>query len=252
MKVALNEAMFGNDIMYQDLRKKVKREFSSYKRELAKEHNAENIDELLKSYDEKIKEVDSEIKERRRELKESQKDIQDCENRIDERDSKMNADMQEARDSIKISKLTLPKQSIFQKIVGNVFNRFGGKKKFEKEVIGNIESVINKLENEGLKEAKDEIIRLAEERQKREEEYYVKHAGEEKSWKDRKEESRERAEQIVDEKDEKNAQKRKETMELRQANAQKRKEEMLRKLKESLDNEIALSAPQPKAQVVLE
>ena len=186
-------------------------ELEDYKLELAKEHNAENIDELLKSYDEKIKEVNSEIKERRRELKESQKDIQDCENRIDERDSKMNADMQEARDSIKISKLTLPKQSIFQKIVGNVFNRFGGKKKFEKEVIGNIESVINKLENEGLKEAKDEIIRLAEERQKREEEYYVKHAGEEKSWKDRKEESRERAEQIVDEKHEKKAQKRKQT-----------------------------------------
>lgn len=199
---AVKNSMFSEENTLAEVRKKIQKEYQEYTNILAKEHGVKNVEEVEKMYDKQIKEKDTEIKKMRTKLREIRQDIEECKNRIKERDKVANEQRRAKREELKERYLAIPKQSPLQRIIGMIYSKFGGKNKFQKNVINNIQDEIEKMQTEDLAEAQEETEKLRQERKVREngyEEKYLNDGEQEiKPWNDRnrREESRARVTEI--------------------------------------------------------
>lgn len=163
-----------NGILLEQKRNKVKmaaenKEFAKTKQRLEKE-----IVQALKSGDmstlqQKTEELKShiennptdisrthaqELQARREEIKQA---IESCKNEYEQIMAERKKMLEEISSNKNKQLMTIPKQNIFAKALGNIFNKFNGTKKFVKGVIEPLKTQIGQIRNEEIPKIKSEI-----------------------------------------------------------------------------------------------
>lgn len=163
-----------NGILLEQKRNKVKmaaenKEFAKTKQRLEKE-----IVQALKSGDmstlqQKTEELKShiennptdisrthaqELQARREEIKQA---IESCKNEYEQIMAERKKMLEEISSNKNKQLMTIPKQNIFAKVLGNIFNKFNGTKKFVKGVIEPLKTQIGQIRNEEIPKIKSEI-----------------------------------------------------------------------------------------------
>lgn len=163
-----------NGILLEQKRNKVKmaaenKEFAKTKQRLEKE-----IVQALKSGDmstlqQKTEELKShiennptdisrahaqELQARREEIKQV---IESCKNEYEQIMAERKKMLEEISSNKNKQLMTIPKQNIFAKALGNIFNKFNGTKKFVKGVIEPLKTQIGQIRNEEIPKIKSEI-----------------------------------------------------------------------------------------------
>lgn len=95
-----------------------------------------------------------ELQARREEIKQA---IESCKNEYEQIMAERKKMLEEISSNKNKQLMTIPKQNIFAKALGNIFNKFNGTKKFVKGVIEPLKTQIGQIRNEEIPKIKSEI-----------------------------------------------------------------------------------------------
>ena len=163
-----------NGILLEQKRNKIKmaaenKEFAKTKQRLEKEIvqalKSGDMSTLQQKTDELKKHIENnptdisrahaqELQARREEIKQA---IESCKNEYEQIMAERKKMLEEISSNKNKQLMTIPKQNIFAKALGNIFNKFNGTKKFIKGVIEPLKTQIGQIRNEEIPKIKSEI-----------------------------------------------------------------------------------------------
>ncbi len=144
-----------NGILLEQKRNNVKmaaenKEFAKAKQRLEKE-----IVQALKSGD--MPTLQQKTEELKSHIENNPQAIESCKNEYEQIMAERKKMLEEISSNKNKQLMTIPKQNIFAKALGNIFNKFNGTKKFVKGVIEPLKTQIGQIRNEEIPKIKSEI-----------------------------------------------------------------------------------------------